>query len=87
MDSLKKQLSEVSIELVRSKHDFMDCKQRLDSQKAELDRYRGIGVEAYTMSECEDIERKMKSTLDLVAQRKVMIFVSHDFFIIKLNIY
>lgn len=45
--------------------------EKLNVQNTELNKLRGIGVDTYTMQECEDIERKLKCTIDLIAARKV----------------
>jgi uncharacterized protein involved in exopolysaccharide biosynthesis len=67
----RRQALELEEALVASKQEVSELEAGLAAQRAELDRYRAAGVESYTMSECDDLERRLKATLDAVSKRKV----------------
>ena len=71
VESLRTQLKELDISISRLHHQMSETDDKLASQSTELNKLRGVGVDNYTMKECEDLERKLKCTLDLVVARKV----------------
>ncbi len=71
IDELRKQLHDLDIELARSKQETKEYEERLAIRTDELNKYKAVGVDNYTMGECEEMERKLKFTLEMVSQRKV----------------
>lgn len=71
VESLRTQLQELDISISRLHNEMAETDEKLTSQSVELNKLRGVGVDNYTLKECEDLERKLKCTLDSVLARKV----------------
>ena len=68
---MRKQVSDLDIESARAKQEAREYEELLVIRSNELNKYKAIGVDNYTMGECEEMERKLKLTLEMVSQRKV----------------
>ena len=71
MESLRTQLHELDISISRLHNEMAETDEKLTLQSVELNKLRGVGVDNYTRKECEELERKLKCTLDAVLARKV----------------
>lgn len=68
---MRKQILEMDILISRLKHESEENNKKISSQQAELDKLKGITVDSFSLSECDDLERKLKLSLDAISARKV----------------
>lgn len=71
VQAMQAQLRELDVSISRLHHQMTETDGKLATQTKELNQLRAVGVDTYTLQECEEIERRLKSTLDLITARKV----------------
>jgi hypothetical protein len=68
---MKHKLLEFDIIVSKLNQQLSQTEVQLSARTTELDGYKGIGIDSFNLSQCEDYERKLKISLDAISIRKV----------------